>query len=161
MMTASQTPGWVKAALLVSLALNVFLGGLIVGRVLLSPFNSFTAKPELKLEVLVDRLTAGMSEADQLIVRVAVQRRQAALTDKLNAARMAKASVKDLILSDHVTNHDLQGALDRMGQAMEAIRTELTGLMMEIVPNLSLEGRRKIMDVLDMQGGRGGPPWRR
>jgi len=161
MMTSSQVPGWMKATLAMSLALNMLLSGLIVGRFLLSPFNPFSVKSGINMDVLVDRLTDGMTETDQRVVRTAMQQHQAAFTDKLNAVRTAKAHLKDIVFSDGLTKDQLQAALGQLSKATDEMRLELTGLMIETMPNLSSDGRRKVMHVIEAQGGRGGPPWRR
>lgn len=161
MMSATHVSRWMKATLAISLALNMLLGGLIVGRLLLSPFNPFSAKSGINMAILVDRLTDGMTEGNERVVRTAMQQRQATLTDKLSAVQTAKAHMKDTVLSDNLTKDQLQAALGQLSKATDELRSELTGLMIETMPNLSPEGRRKVMRVIEAQGGRGGPPWRR
>lgn len=161
MMTSTQVPRWMTVTLAISLALNMLLGGLVVGRLLLSPFNPFSAKSGINMAVWVDRLTDGMTEADQRIVRTVVQQRQVELANKVNAVRVAKAQLKDSVSSDSLTKDQLQATLGQMSKATDELRSEVMGLLIETMPNLSLEGRRKVMQVIETQGGRGGPPWRR
>ncbi len=157
MTTAPQSNRWLKIGLLISIGLNVLLVGLIVGRLLLSPFGPFSGRPEVKLEFLVDRITSGMSDADQHIVKSAMQRHQASLTEKLEAVRAAKMQIKEATMADTMTHESLQRSLDRVGTTSDALRTELTALVVETLPELSLEGRRKVMAALERRG----PPWMR
>ncbi len=157
MTTPLQQSRWLKIWLVISIGLNVLLGGLIVGRLLHAPFGPFAGRPDMKLELVVDRVTAGMSEADQQTVNSAVQRHQASLTDKLEAVRTAKALVKEAALADQMTRESLQRNLDRMVVAGDALRTELTSLLAETLPELSVEGRKKAVAALDRKG----PPWMR
>lgn len=161
MMTSTHVPRWMKATLAISLAFNMLLGGLIVGRLLLSPFSPFSARPGINMAVLVDRLTDGMTEGDQRVVRTAIQQRQAALIDKLNAVQAVKAQMKDIAVSDSLTKDQLQAVLSQLSKATDELRSELAGLMTDTMPNLSPEGRRKVMRVIEAQGGREGPPWRK
>ncbi|TKB67093.1 MAG: periplasmic heavy metal sensor [Nitrospira sp.] len=157
MTTAPQSNRWLKIGLLISIGLNVLLVGLIVGRLLLSPFGPFSGRPEVKLEFLVDRITSGMSDADQHIVKSAMQRHQASLTEKLEAVRAAKMQIKEATMADTMTHESLQRSLERVGTTSDALRTELTALVVETLPELSLEGRRKVMAALERRG----PPWMR
>lgn len=157
MTTAPQSNKWLKIGLLISIGLNVLLGGLIVGRLLLSPFGPFSGRPDVKLEFLVDRITSGMSETDQHIVKSAMQRHQASLTEKFEAAHAAKMQVKEAVITDTMTRESLQRSLDRVGTTGDALRTELTTLVVETLPELSNEGRRKVITALERRG----PPWMR
>lgn len=157
MTTSPQSSRWLKIGLLISIGLNVLLGGLIVGRLLLSPFGHFSGRPDVKLEFLVDRITSGMSETDQQIVKSAMQRHQASLIEKLEAVRAAQMHAKEAAIADTMTSESLQRSLDRVGTTSDALRTELTTLVAETLPELSIEGRRKVMTALERRG----PPWMR
>lgn len=156
-----QAHRWVKAALFVSLALNLFLGGLVVGRFIQAPWGPFAGRPDIGLDMIVDRLVAGMSETDQRVVKGAVDKHRVAIITKLEAARAAKAHVKDTLRAEQLTSETLQSSLADVATTSDAARAEVMSLMLEIVPALSPDGRKKVVALLDARRGPGGPPWMR
>jgi uncharacterized membrane protein len=161
MTTPQDVPRWVKAVLLVSLALNLFLGGLVVGRFIQVPWGLFAGRPDVGLDMAVGWLVTGMPETDQRVVKGAVDRHRAAIIVKFEAARAAKTRVKDRLRDEQLTSENLQSSLAEVVVTSDAVRAELMSLVLETVPVLSPDGRKRVAALLDARRGPGGPPWMR
>lgn len=144
---------WLKPVLFLSLALNLFLLGVLVGRLPI-PLRPWQGRPDVSIEFVVDRLASGMSEPDQRVLRDALARRQVDLKPKIDDVKQALADVQPILLADQVDRAALQAAIEGVLARRGAMQAEIVRLVVDTVPQLSLEGRRRIVEFMNRRAGR-------
>ncbi len=144
---------WLKPVLFLSLALNLFLAGVLIGRLPL-PFKPWQGRPDVSIEFVVDRLAAGMSEPDQRVLREALARRQGELRPKIDDVKQALAAIQPILLTEHVDRAVLQAAIEGVLASRGAMQAEIVRLVVDTVPQLSLQGRRRVVEFMNRRAGR-------
>jgi len=153
MISAEKSRKWLAIAFAGSLALNFFQGGVMTGRFLYAPSIPMPGPPDIKkIEVVLDRLTAGMSEEDQRTIQSVFRRRQPGLMAKVEEARSSRARIMEILLADPVDRNAFQAAADELELRQKSVMAEMNHLIREVVPELSIDGRRRFVDFVGRHG---------
>lgn len=153
MMSDNPRATWTIYALVISCVMNLFLGGVITGIVtgrFLSPMMAME-QPHFTGNVasmLMERLTSGLAEKDQQIIRHAFAIRQTDLVEKLEAARLAKLKVHEALRVDPFDQSKFDAALETLDSKMSALPRTFQSLMKEVAPRISVDSRRELADRL-------------
>jgi uncharacterized membrane protein len=105
--------------------------------------------PHLSVDVanaLMNRLVQGLAEKDRQIIQDAFARRQTALAEKLDTARLAKLKVQEALRAEPFDPSQFNAALQNLDSQMSALPHVFQNLMMEVAPRVSVESRRQLAD---------------
>jgi uncharacterized membrane protein len=139
---------WLAAALLASLALNLFLGGLFAGR-LLSPSPATTVATgengdQRPIRRLVMTLASGLDDSERETFITAITGREAELR---STGRDVRAARRAALVRIHATPFDrraLDAALVTLRQKQDALQVALQTAIADAVEKLPEDARKRI-----------------
>lgn len=135
--------------LLISMGLNLFLAGLVVGRVVMHPFPPPPPSPAR----FVDDLAAGLPASDGAILRQEFRAHAAELDQARARMDGARDDIGAALEAPTLDLPALQAALAHANEAKAGFEAILQGTMLEGVRQMSPEGRRGLVRMMP-----GGPP---
>ena len=140
--------------LIVSLAVNLFLGGLYAGQWLedwrRGPDFRHLGPMRFHFGAFVDDLPRDA----QVMARDAVERHRGELRAAIGGLRQARRDARAALRAEPFVPQDLEAALSALRQHAGEAHLAMHRAMLELTPKLSPEGRRALADSL------GGPPHR-
>jgi uncharacterized membrane protein len=137
---------WLALALLLSLGVNVFLGGLVAGRHFGQPAAS--QREALAPGGPIQRLVASLPPDDRGAVQKAFAKRRAELAGDRRAVQAARAQVAQILAAD---TYDLAAQQKAFTEALQRLLHE--GLA-EAAQEMSVEGRRSLVESARKAGVR-------
>lgn len=144
-------PGWMKALLVVSLALNLGVAGLIGGHALRAwhdrPFASM--KPEPGLDRRQTRLLHMVPEAERDEVKPILLQRQDEIDRARERMQEAHMELIEALRADPLDPKRLEAALARRHEASSAFWRIGSEEVVEIARTLDREGRETLADRLE------------
>lgn len=138
---------WLRNGLIASLALNLFLGG-IIGVWAVRPL--FRDNPQPSVGGMMDRMAARLPEADRPVLRQAFGKRQDEIGRLFQEARQAQQAVRKSLRAQPFDPAAYDAATARAREARAAIETVMQSATREAALGMSAEGREKFA-----QRGRG------
>jgi uncharacterized membrane protein len=141
------TGGWLTTkmlggALLCSVALNLFLGGMLISRIK----SAHQAGAEPKIERMIERMAASVSESDGQVLRTVFRSHQAEIAQRVAALRDAREEARKAFGAEPFNETGLEAAFAQQRQRRQAVHEAIHGVLVEAAPRLSAEGRRKLGD---------------
>jgi len=141
-MNAPRSSKVLGGVLLLSLALNLFLGGMLVSR-----FRQHApGGSEPKVERMIDRMADTLAEADGRILREVYRAHQSEFDQLAADLQGARSEVRKALSTDPFDQQALQAAFARQRQRRQAIHEGIHGVLVEAAPRLSAEGRRRLSE---------------
>ncbi len=152
---------WVAIALTVSLAVNVFLAGMFVGRHMSGPpmfFRATMQRPAWRpgdsgLPPMVERIASGMSPEYRDILLSTMKRHQSDITAAGTALRDARGKLRQIIGAETLDRAAAEAAAADMRQRSDKFQTALQSAFLDAAQSLPAEGRRQMISP-----ERRGPP---
>lgn len=139
--------GWLAVILLLSLGLNVFLGGIFVGRLLSSPDDPpRLAKAEKAAPAgrFLKRLTANLEAADRETVMSSVKAHAPELQAAQREVRKARRAVMRGIRATPFDRAALEEAVATLRARQSAIQTIMQGAVVDAIAKLPDEARQRL-----------------
>jgi uncharacterized membrane protein len=133
-MTSRRWIAVLAAALFVSLAGNLFLGGAMLGRGLQGP-------PEAGIRLGMVRILKSLPDADREIVKSLLEPRRAGFRRQVAAFRDARRAAGDILRAEPFDAAAYAAAEAEARRQGAAIQDSLRALLAEAAPRLSPEGR--------------------
>ncbi|HYE35956.1 periplasmic heavy metal sensor [Methylocaldum sp.] len=128
--------------LLGSLLLNVFLlAWLGVGA-----FKHQHRRPWLSMESFEERLTSRLPERDASTFRNALDAQRPELVSRIEAVRASRDEIRRTLQAEPFDREVLEAALTRSDRAMTALQATLHSVISTAAPELSGEGRRRLLE---------------
>lgn len=136
---SSRTTAWI---LLGSLLLNVFLSAWLgVGT-----YKHTHRRPWLSIESFEERFTSRLPERDASTFRSILDTQRPELVSRIEAVRASRDEVRRTLQAEPFDRHLLEAALERSDHAMTALQTTLHTVILTAAPELSGEGRRRLLE---------------
>ena len=140
---------WLAAALLASLALNIFLGGIFAGRLFGPAPNGPVAagaanNDERPIRRFITAFTAGLDAADRRAFVATFSSHEAEMRAAVRAVRAAR---KEALARMHATpfdRHALDDALSALRQKQEALQQALQTAVADAVERLPDDARKLV-----------------
>lgn len=145
-MTARRWITVLGAALFVSLALNLFLGGVIAGRGVghRGGFDGQMTAANVKLAI--ERVSRVLPEADGDVMRGLFEERRADLKARFEALREARKAVGAALKAEPFDAATFSAAYETMQSRNQEVQAAIHGVIKAAVPQLSAEGRVAIAE---------------
>lgn len=131
-----------RAALVISLALNLFLAGLIGVWVLKPIFTRPPAQPEV--ERIIDRMAGRLQTPDAVVLRGIYDRQRDTLSALSTHLREARARMRASLRAEPFDAAALQKSMDDVRNARMEFMKALEGIVMESARTMSPNGRRAL-----------------
>jgi uncharacterized membrane protein len=148
-MSTLSRPGILTLALLVALALNLFLGSVIAGQWM----QAESAPATWDAAALIERRAARLPEAEARVLRHAFAARQAQLDADLEALRAAREQARAAIATEPLDLQGLAAALSEIRVRSSDLQAGFHDLYLEVAPQLSREGRTLLLERRSRSGG--------
>ena len=133
------------AALVLSLAVNFFLGGLVVGRgVGQGGGMAWTAAPALR--VGIERVLRTLPDDDRKLMRGMFEEQKGAIMQKLVAFREARKAVGQTLKAEPFNPDAFAAAYQTMQDRNRDLQEAIHAVIKAAVPRLSPAGREAIAD---------------
>jgi len=133
-------PRTLAVALLVALALNLFLGSVIAGHWMQSSQRSWSATS------IVERRAERLPGADATVLRTVFEARRADLEASFDALRAAREQARAAAGAEPFEAEVLAGALAEVRARTHDLHEGFHELYLEVAPRLSAEGRRALFE---------------
>ncbi|RMF07928.1 MAG: periplasmic heavy metal sensor [Alphaproteobacteria bacterium] len=133
-----KTVRWLGIALGVSLALNLFIGGYVIGRAFHEP------RPFIGLHHGFHQLARDLSPEGQRIVSEVVRDKLGSVRGDLRRVRELRDEIHKLMLADEVDMGALEAALDAMQRHYDAVENAIRTATIAMAERLPVEERRKL-----------------
>lgn len=149
MVTLSLGSGkWVAPALLASLALNIFLGGVFAGR-LFSPAPPATvangeASDERPIRRFIATFTGALDDAERRTFVTAFAGREAEMRGAVRALRAARREALAKMQATPFDRGALDDSLAALREKQEALQVELQTAIADAVERLPADARKRI-----------------
>jgi uncharacterized membrane protein len=148
---------WILAG---SLALNLFLIGVIASPLFRNPLPPLLPGPER----MIDRFARNMPEEDAVKLRAMRDENKASFDSERAEFRKAIRELREVLSEEKLDMEKLNQALDKADTAGNKIHREMADIIRKVAPSLSLEGRRHLFDMgpqgEGFRGPRGEPAYR-
>lgn len=133
---------WLVPILGLSLAVNLFVAGLMLGK----SFNDTPHRPERKPRVDFDMQRFGphLNQNERKKVRNILRDEREALSERYQSVKQSEEQIKSLISARQVDRQALLQALKDHGALMQQLHAPMQKVMMEVVAELSQETRQKM-----------------
>ncbi|HTJ63144.1 MAG TPA: periplasmic heavy metal sensor [Alphaproteobacteria bacterium] len=144
-MILSRGTGLLAVLLVVSVAINLFLGGNELGLRFHHP------PPPMNMEQRFEMLFQTLPDADRAIAREAIDRHREQLLDKLHEYRAAAGAAAAIVRADPFNEEAARAAFAKADDASVAFRHEVQDTVIDIAGKVSTAGRSHL------RAGLGGP----
>jgi hypothetical protein len=141
-------PRWITvlgAALVVSLALNLFFGGVIVGHRVGGRGGDFDLQmTPAKLKLGLERVLRALPDNDAKVVRDLFAAQRADLTQRFQALQDARKAIGAALKAKPFDPAAFTSAYEAMQARSRELQDALHGVIKAAIPQLSAEGRAAI-----------------
>jgi len=133
---------WLVPTLGLSLAVNLFVAGLMLGK----SFNDAPPRPEGRPRIDFDMQRFGqhLNQNERRKIRNILKEERGALSERYQSVRQSEEQIKSLISAPQVDRQALLQALKDHGILMQQLHAPMQRVMMEVVAELSQETRQKM-----------------
>jgi len=129
--------------LLLSLGMNLFLGGMLVSRLRSQPSHPpQTGGPER----MIERMAATLPESDGQTLRSIYQTHQGDIGQLVTELQASRDEVRKAMTASPYEPQALETAFSQQRQRRLAVHAAVQGVLLEATPRLSPEGRRKLSE---------------
>jgi uncharacterized membrane protein len=130
------------AMLLVSLVLNLFFAGILVGRLQHRPQSG----GESKAEWIIERMASTLPGDDGKVLRTVFQTHQAMIGKLTADLQASRDEVRQVLRMEPFDQQALQAAFAQVRQRRQAVHEAVHEVLIEAVPLFSSQGRRKLSE---------------
>ncbi len=142
-------PRWITilgAALVVSLALNLFVGGVIVGH-RVGPRGDFDWQlTPARLKLGMERVLRALPENDAEVVRGLFEAERADITQRFQALQDARKAIGAALKAEPFDPAAFTAAYEAMQARSQELQAAIHGVIKAAIPQLSAEGRAVIVE---------------
>ena len=132
-----------RTAFLISLTINFFFMAFGISVYLDRPF-SFPPAPDQ----IVERLSSNLSAEGSETFLDTFEKHRPDIMARHSVAKQSNAKVRAVVGAEELDMEALRAAREQMRQEMLAFMLELDGCMVEVVPELSAEDRRRLSEAV-------------
>ncbi len=153
---------WILVLLAASLAVNLFIGGVILGRQFRGD-DGPKGGPRERVEFNLRRLASYLPESEQDALRGILQEHRRNLRGHFRDMRQSEQRIKDLLGAEAVDLPALEAALEAHQAKAEELKAPLRDIILNVVAKLDQETRQALVEDLFERRGPGpeGRPPRR
>lgn len=145
---APKTSKGLVIGLVVSVAINLALTGFIAGRL-----NHPADTARMAIGAHIMKMAHKLPEQDRQLLRSTLKDHKQELLGLMTSARASRDAVKDAVIADPFDAGKLTLALDDSRQKGDALRDLISGLITEIAPKISPEGRATLARLRQENAG--------
>lgn len=133
---------WLIPILGLSLAVNLFIGGIMLGK----SFNDPPSRPGRgpRVDFDMQRFGQHLSQTERKKIRKIFRDERGALSDHYHSVKQSEEQIKKAISAPQVDRQALLKALKDHGALMQQLHAPMQRVMMEVVAELSQETRKKM-----------------
>lgn len=128
--------------LLGSLVTNVFL----LAWIGVGAYKHKHRPPWLSIESFEERFTSELPEQDASAFRRVLDAQRPELAARIEAVRASRDEVRKTLQAEPFRCEQLEAALERSVRAMDALQVALHSVILASAPELSSEGRRRLLE---------------
>ncbi len=157
----SRSGKWLAAALTASLAVNVFLGGLFVGRWMgPSPVMADRGPPrgERPVQAMLDRMAGALDTADRATFERVIDRHRQRLSATGTEFREARHRTVELMSAEPLDRPKLEKAMADLRERNQEFQSTMHAALIDVAAALPAEARHKIAAAGRPRGERERPP---
>lgn len=157
----SRSGKWLAAALTASLAVNVFLGGLFVGRWMgPSPVLADRGSPrtERPVQAMIDRMSGSLEARDRAMFETVMDRHRQGLTAAGVAFREARRRTVEVMSAEPFDRPTVEKAMGDLRERNQEFQRTLHIALIDAAAALPPEARQKIAAAGRPRGERERPP---
>lgn len=146
--------------LVISLGINLFLGGIVVGKYfgnISEPRFSHPAPPPMRLKI--PWMIESLSEEGQAKVRPLMRKHRQQIKHKMHRSRQTRHQVHQLLTAPDFNADALSEALAKLSQQRVEAQKTMHAFLVKIASQLSEEDRQRLSEAT--QKRKHPPPWRR
>jgi uncharacterized membrane protein len=146
---------WVVIALTASLAINVFLAGMFIGRRMVvpppPPLGPAAQQPpawrpgDRALPPMIDRIAEGLSPQYRSIFRSTMDKHRPDIVATGAALREARGKVREMLSAENFDRDGTAAAMAQLQERESKFRQSLQSALLDAASGLPLEGRRQMM----------------
>jgi len=133
---------WLVPLLGLSLAVNVFIAGVMLGKKIQVPPPQPDRAP--RVDFNLQRFSPHLSQAEHQKIRRILRSERGALAERYKSVRASEDRIKSLISAEQVDRQALLQALKAHGALMQQLHAPMQRVMMEVIAELSHETREKM-----------------
>ncbi|SDD31524.1 periplasmic heavy metal sensor [Kordiimonas lacus] len=138
---------WILVLLAASLAVNLFIGGVMLGRQIRGEEGPM-GSPRERVEFNLRRLASYLPESEQDQLRMIMRDHRQKLRGHFREMRVSEQRIKDLLLAETVDLSALEAALDSHQTKAEELKAPLRDIILNVVAKLDQETRKALADDL-------------
>ncbi|MGE0119859.1 MAG: periplasmic heavy metal sensor [Dongiaceae bacterium] len=145
-MTARRWITVLGGVLLVSLALNLFLGGIIAGRGLSQRGGFDWQMTPAKLKLGLERVSRSLPSADAELLEASFESQRADITQRFQALQEARRTVGAALRAEPYDPTAFAAAYEAMQARSQGLQAAIHGVIKESVAQFSVEGRTAVAE---------------
>ncbi len=145
-MTARRWITMLGAALVVSLALNLFFGGVIAGHRLGQRGQLDLQLNPARLQLGIERVARALPDADAALLRSQFDTGRADLAQRFQSLQEARRAVGQALRSEPFDAAVLTAAYEAMQARSQEMQAAIHGVVKAVLPQLSPAGRAAVAD---------------
>lgn len=145
-MTARRWITVLAAALLLSLGLNLFLGGVMAGRMIGQQGGLALEMNPANLKIGIQRVLRTLPEADAEVMRGMFEAQRGDLRQRFVALQQARKTVGEVLRAEPFDAAAFTAAYDTMQARAQEVQAAVHAVIKSAVPQLSAEARLSIAE---------------
>ena len=145
-MTARRWITVLGGALVVSLALNLFFGGVVVGHRVGTGGDFDWQLTPAKLKFGIERVTRTLPAADAKIMRDLFEAQKSDITQRFEALQESRKAIGAALKAEPFDAAAFTAAYEAMQARSQELQAAIHGVIKSAIPQLSAEGRRVIVE---------------
>lgn len=157
----SRSGKWLAAALTASLAINIFLGGLFVGRLMgPSPLLADRGPPraERPVQAMMDRMSSALDTADRATFETVMDRHRQRLSSTNAEFREARRRTAEVMSAEPLDRAKLEKAMADLRDRNQEFQRTMHAALVDVAAALPPDARQKIAAAGRPRGERERPP---
>lgn len=145
---------WLIGILVVSLGVNIFVAGIMLGK-------GAKSRPVMRggdpgIEFNIRRFSRHLGDEDRAKVREILRSERSALGNRYRDIKAGERRIRDLLSEPTVNKAALAEALDKHGEMVENMHKPMRRVMIEVIADLDMETRQKMAKDMFKRGKRRG-----
>jgi len=146
MTVSGRTLSIIGVLLLASLGLNLFLGGLLVGREVSGGLPLRPSQAGGGLRAAIEQLLRDLPPGDRETARAAFEAQRADIVGRVQALRQARQQVARLLKTEPFDAAATAAAMQAVRERTAAVQETMQALVLQTAPQLSPAGRATIAE---------------